>query len=118
MDRAARYLLPWHFLSPRVVKVSIAAVAVFQLFRRPADDAAHGELSKSSVMHSAQLCAGFRCRQSADPVNAGVTGVKGDGTVHIRFYFRRGETEVKQPCHVMAAVVMTMTHHPERSRPL
>lgn len=69
-------------------------------------------------MHSAQLCAGFRRRQAADPVNAGVAGVKGDGTVHIRFDFRRGETEAKQPCNVMAAVAMTMAHHPKRSRPL
>ena len=52
------------------------------------------------------------------PVNAGATGVKGEDAVHIRFDFRRGETEVQQSCHVMAADAMTMAHRAKRSRPL
>jgi hypothetical protein len=71
-----------------------------------------------AVMHSAQLCAGLRRRQTADPVNAGAAVVKGEDAVHIRFDLRRGETEVQQSCHVMATDAITMAHRPKRSRPL
>jgi len=51
-------------------------------------------------------------------MNAGVTGIKGEGALHITFDFRRGETEGRQSCHAVAADAMTMAHRPDRIRPL